>query len=156
MRSLLACIAAGAALAACLTAPQPSPVMTPARVEEILRAEAITEFTSVDGQLRFAFSDVRMACVMDRRLDRLRLVAPVVRDDELSVAHARVLLEANFHNTLDARYALRGDVLFAVYGHPLASLTNPQLRSAVRQVASLVLTFGTTYSSGVLELPLTP
>ena len=68
-------------LAACAWASELAPLMTPARVEEILRADTVKDLTLVDGQLRFSFAGVRMACVMDRKLDRLRMMAPVVRSD---------------------------------------------------------------------------
>lgn len=60
------------------------------------------------------------------------------------------VLEANFHSALDARYATSDGVLYAAFIHPLSPLTEAEVRSAVAQVASLVRSFGTTYSSGEL------
>ena len=65
----------------------------------------------------------------------------------MSVASARILLQANFGNTLDARYALREGMLYAVYLHPLSSLTLRDLEAALGQVASLVRNFGTSFSA---------
>ena len=57
---------------------------------------------------------------------------------------------SNFHLALDARYAIAKGVLYAAYIHPLKELTEQQLQSAVIQVSTLRLTFGTTYTSGAL------
>ncbi|MBW2687239.1 MAG: hypothetical protein JRE19_15185 [Deltaproteobacteria bacterium] len=54
---------------------------------------------------------------------------------------------ANFHSALDARYAISGEWLYSIYLHPLESLSDGELRSAVSQVVMLVKTYGTTYSS---------
>jgi hypothetical protein len=152
MRGVAALVALLLAAGAC-SAPPPA-VTTPDEVKQILADERdVRELDDVNGELRFLFEGVRMVCVMDRSKDRLRLLAPVVRVDELTPAKARILLEANFHTALDARYASSGEILYAVYVHPLASLRPPQLRSALRQVANLVMTFGTTYSAGVLPPP---
>jgi len=61
------------------------------------------------------------------------------------------LLISNFHSTLDARYAVSDDVLYAAFIHPLSPLTEGELESAIRQVATLADTFETTYSSGDLS-----
>lgn len=145
----LAALLAGAA--ACASAPDPPPIMTVERVERVLEEQGVSGL-SVDGdQVRFVFDGVRMACVVDRDVDRMRLVAPVARESALTVVQARILLQANFHTTADARYAISDGILFALYAHPFASLSERELRSAVQQVASLVHTFGSTYSSGVLS-----
>ena len=61
------------------------------------------------------------------------------------------MLVANFHNALDARYAVSNGNVFAAFLHPLSSLEENDLRSALRQVSQLVANFGTTYSSGGLQ-----
>jgi hypothetical protein len=80
----------------------------------------------------------------------MRLITPVRRISELSPEQVPRVLEANFHTTLDARYATSEDILYAAYIHPLSFLSEVELRSAVRQVSNLALSFGSTYSSGEL------
>jgi len=68
----------------------------------------------------------------------------------LSPVDPRMTLDrraANFHSALDARYAISGEWLYSIYLHPLESLSDGELRSAVSQVVMLVKTYGTTYSS---------
>jgi len=126
--------------------------MTVERLERVLDEEQGVSGLAVDGdELRFVFDDVRMVCVVDRDVDRMRLVAPVARESTLTVVQARILLQANFHRTADARYALSSGLLVALFAHPFASLSEREVRSAVRQVAALVHNFGSTYSSGVLS-----
>ena len=60
------------------------------------------------------------------------------------------MLEANFHSALDGRYAISNGMVYAAYIHPLSPLRPEEVRSALRQVAELGKTFGTTYSSGEL------
>lgn len=103
-----------------------------------------------DGVWEFDIDGVRMACITDVRFDRMRLIAPICDEDELTEEQRKAVLEANFHTALDARYATSEGVLYAAFIHPLSSLTSEELRSAVGQVASLVETFGSTYSSGTL------
>jgi hypothetical protein len=126
----------------------PGDPMTPARLETLLRdqVEGVEE-VEVDDQLRFVHDGVRMICVWDVRADRLRVVAAVAEESALTVASARILLQANFGNTLDARYAIRDGVLYAVYLHPLSTVDARELESALDQVAALVRNYGTSYSA---------
>jgi hypothetical protein len=123
--------------------------MTQIRLETIIR-EVGSDVVGGSGALEFTFKSVRMACISDVEHDRMRLVAPICRLSELSPDQAARVLEANFHTALDARYASSQGVLYAAFIHPLSPLANEELRSAIRQVASLAQSFGTTYSSGEL------
>ena len=96
------------------------------------------------------FGPVRMACMTDLHHDRMRVIAPIIEVEGLSSQHLVAMLEANFHTALDARYAISSDVVFAAFIHPLSPLSDGELRAALRQVASLVETFGDGYSSGEL------
>jgi hypothetical protein len=78
-------------------------------------ADETDEYEEVEGQLRFLHGGVRMICLHDVRSDRLRLVAAVTEESALTIVTARILLQANFGNTLDARYAIRDGTLYAVY-----------------------------------------
>ena len=80
----------------------------------------------------------------------MRLISPIAKLDSLQSAHLEVLLVANFHTTLDARYALSEGVIYAAFLHPLSTLTRAQLESAIRQVSALSRNFGSTYSSDEL------
>lgn len=103
-----------------------------------------------DGAWDFELDGVHMACFTDRRFDRMRLVAPILSSDDMSDVQRDAVLEANFHTALDARYGTSDGVLYSAFIHALSTLTQADFDSALQQVAGLVDTFGTSYSSGAL------
>ncbi len=144
---------ASSLLLACSTT-QPAgvdpPPMTRERLEAALRA-IDPEASGRPGAIEFRFGGVDIACISDTTYDRMRFVAPVKAASELTPRQIRAILEANYHSALDARYALSQGVLYAAFLHPLSPLTPEEIASGVRQVANLVRTFGTLYSSGELQ-----
>lgn len=117
---------------------------------EVLVNELGEDVDGAEGAWQFDRDGVRMACVTDTQFDRMRVIAPIIDEEEMTAEHIHACLEANFHTALDARYATSDGVLYAAFIHPLSPLTEPELRSAVDQVISLVQTYGSTYSSGTL------
>jgi hypothetical protein len=91
--------------------------------------------------------EVEIAVVADAPHDRMRVLAPVGDTSKLAAADLVTLLDANFDRALDAKYATRQGVVWAVYVHPLSSLTREEFESAVKQVAALRKNFGTTFAS---------
>ncbi|MEM8602337.1 MAG: hypothetical protein AAGF24_00690 [Cyanobacteria bacterium P01_H01_bin.121] len=124
--------------------------MTAERFLAVVRAEA-TDVQVRDNQLRFQLEDQLLLAIADEASDRMRLVAIIQPVSELTAEQVQNVLIANFHTTLDARYAITDDHLVAVFVHPLASLQAEDLRSALYQVARTANSFGTTYSSGELR-----
>ena len=110
--------------------------MTQAQLESAIRAMADSA-EGGGGVLQFEYDGVILVCVSDIANDRMRIV----------------MLAANFHTALDARYAMSKGVLYAVFIHPLSTLAPVEISSAVRQVATLMQTFGREYSSGELNFP---
>jgi hypothetical protein len=100
--------------------------------------------------VEFQYQGVAITCVSDATHDRMRLIAPIAKLDSFESVLLEILLIANFHTTLDARYALSEDVIYAAFLHPLSTLTRAQLESAIRQVSALSWNFGSSYSSGEL------
>ena len=123
--------------------------MTQERMEAILRSLA-PGAEGVSGSLAFRIEGVQVECISDPVHDRMRLIAAITPVSKLSGEQVAHLMEANFHTALDARYATSGGYLYAAFIHPLGSLSEQEIRSAVSQVANLARTFGTTYSSGQL------
>jgi len=60
------------------------------------------------------------------------------------------MLQANYDSALDARYATAQGLIWSVFVHPLSSLAEEFLASAIGQVHTAAETFGTTFSSGEL------
>jgi hypothetical protein len=114
-------------------------------IEDIAGSAAVSP-----NVVEFQYDDIKIACVSDATHDRMRLISPVANLDSLQPAHLEILLVANFHTTLDARYALSEGVIYAAFLHPMSTLTRAQLESAIRQVSALSRNFGSTYSSDEL------
>ena len=99
------------------------------------------------GSWQLQLGDFMIQIITDEKADRMRMVSPVARSEELSKEQLYRLMQANFDSALDARYAIAHDVIWSTYIHPLSPLTESELASAIHQVISLVETFGTSFSS---------
>jgi len=127
---------------------------SPVTDNDVLQAYLDAIFDDVegdDGQWVLVFDDVEMTLISDEITNRVRVITPIVEAEGLEPQELRVLLEANFDRALDAKYAIWRDIVWGVYLHPLQELSRDQLISALRQVATLRHTYGTTYSSMGLQ-----
>jgi hypothetical protein len=115
---------------------------------ELAFGENVDAIDGQPGAIRSQIDGVNVYLISDPVNDRMRLIVRVARDENLDVGALRVLLQANFHSTLDCRYAISGGIIYASFIHPLSSLTREEFDSALRQVVSLQRTFGTSFSSG--------
>ncbi len=100
-----------------------------------------------DNAVQFVYEEIVMALFSDTHYDRMRIIAPIIKKEDMTGNQLNAVLDANFHTALDARYATSDDVLYAVFIHPLSPLSREQVVSALRQVAALVQNFGDSYSS---------
>jgi len=119
-------------------------------------SDVADEVEGEDGRWQLRMGQVALACMTDMRFDRMRIIAPIAEIDEVTDELRDACLEANFHTALDARYATSDGVLYAAFIHPLSPLEPEQVESAVQQVANLVETFGTSFSSGALVFGVPP
>lgn len=126
------------------------PVMTPERME-IIFSEQVDAIEGPPGAIRTQVDGINVYLVSDPANDRMRIIARIARLEQVGARVMPILLQANFHTTLDARYAVSDGVIYSIYLHPIASLTRDEIVSALAQVVSLVKTFGSTFSSGVLQ-----
>lgn len=102
------------------------------------------------GYWRFVLQDVQASVITDEKADRMRIVVPVARMEEVDGERLKRLMQANFDSALDARYAVAQGVLWSVFLHPLSTLGDHQFIDGVAQAVNLAATYGTTYSSGAL------
>ena len=123
--------------------------MNQKNMESIVKHMA-KESSGSKGVVEFNYEGVKMVLISDVKHDRMRIIAPITNYSQLELKHLDAALDSNFHKALDARYAVSEGVLYSAYIHPLSSLTESQIESAVKQVANLALSFGTEYSSGFL------
>ena len=125
-------------------------VMTLAQLEAIINAEG-SDVQGGNGQWQATVEGRTVLVLADVGSDRMRIFTPIIPATDLSPVQIQSILLANFHTALAARYARSEDALVAVFVHPLSSLDEDYLRSALSQVATLANNFGTTYSSGALD-----
>ncbi|GAB4520664.1 MAG: hypothetical protein Tsb0010_04960 [Parvularculaceae bacterium] len=125
------------------------PAMTAERLEEIiLRLDANADIQ--DNVVQFTIADRPVYLVYDLNADRMRLMSLIVESSALPADELKRLLQANFDSALDARYALAQGALWSVFIHALSPLTDEEFIEGLGQTVNLVLSFGTTYSSGAL------
>ncbi|HBB55695.1 MAG TPA: hypothetical protein DCZ49_05860 [Hyphomonadaceae bacterium] len=124
-----------------------------ARVDQLERL-----FRSVVGEVRrdgnvmtMQIEGIDVTVVTDPAAGRMRIVAPVAPQSALNAGLMTRILQANFESALDARYAIAQGALWATFIHPLLPLTDEQAVDGLGQTVTLVLTFGSSFSSGGLS-----
>ncbi len=119
------------------------------RLDTILQ-EQVDDISTQPGQWRFSINEISIVVFADPSANRMRIVSPVMDAEELTSEQMQKMMLANFHSALDARYAIANGFVVTTFIHPLSSLQERDLLSALNQVSSLAATFGTSYSSGEL------
>ena len=113
--------------------------------------DTITKRTdsSCEGSMAIGF---RLYCMTDAHANRMRFMIPVLRYkvDEDSGKLSQILLQANYHSALDAKYALNNGILWTTFMHPLDSLSPGFAVDALQQVITLAKTTGKEYRSSNL------
>ncbi len=102
------------------------------------------------GVWQFIIEKVPVLIVTDEKNDRMRILVSIRPAGGLSREVLARIAQANFDSALDARYAVARNVLWATFIHPLRALHDKQFISGIGQTVNLALTFGSTYSSGLL------
>ena len=140
-----------------LPQPKRAPLVIPREgtmtVRKLARiVDAIGEIVQKRGNvLVFEVDRTLVTMAVDIRANRMRLMSPIVKTDQLTKAHLERLMQANFDTSLDARYAIAKGILWSTYIHPLSSLHKKQFISAIGQTVNAARNFGTTFSSGALS-----
>lgn len=127
--------------------------MDNARLDKLIRdTEGIEgNIESQPGYWLFEYAGRQIYIVTDEAADRMRILAPITAAAALSQEELVRAMQANFDTALDARYAVAKGVLWSAFIHPLSSLGDAEFRSALRQVATLAATYGSTFSSSGLR-----
>lgn len=125
---------------------------------EAVLAQIASEVDVNQNQVLFKLEDQSLLLVTDTEADRMRIILPVAKVEDISAEDMAKMMIANFHTALDGRYAIGNGIVYAAFIHPLSSLQTDDFKSAVMQVASLGKTFGSTYNSGtsLFGVPITP
>jgi hypothetical protein len=114
---------------------------------ETLFADEVDAIVGPPGAIRTRVDGVPLFLLSDEEGDRMRLIAQIASASDFEGHVFGLLIQANFDRTLDARYAISDGVIFAVFQHPISSLTPGLIRSAVSQVLNLTENFNSTYAA---------
>lgn len=129
--------------------PQAPAAMTLETLEEIVSL-IDADYEQQDGIIVFMYRELEITVVTDVNADRMRVVIPIAKTDQLPDALWMRLMQANFDSALDARYAVAQDILWGTFLHRLSTLNKADFLSGIGQSINIVLTFGSTFTSGEL------
>jgi len=121
-------------------------------LDEIINRVADT-VTGQKGAWKFKVKERLLICITDENNNRMRIISPITEVSNLTEEDLLKSLLANFHTALDVKYAISEDVLWSVFIHPLAELSEAQMEDAIIQVYNAAETYGTIYSSTNLSFP---
>ncbi len=126
------------------------------QLDALLHENADLMHQAQPGSWQFDYFGRTLIVLSDERANRMRIITPVAEIADMSPEDVSTCLSANFDRALDARYAASGEYLWSAFIHPLAELVDTQLVDALMQVATLAVTYGTTFSSSGLTFGATP
>ncbi len=98
----------------------------------------------------FKYKSKWLVCITDENHNRMRIISAIKKSSDVTSHEKNKCLEANFHTSLDTRYAVSQGMMYSAFIHPLKELTNSQVRDAISQVYRANVTFGSKYSSSNL------
>jgi hypothetical protein len=101
---------------------------------EIFGTEAVT--TPTDASWQVDNNQFRLLVLLSETKTWLRLLIPIVAAADAQ-PYFEQFLAANFETTQQTHYAIHQDVLWGVFQHNLASLTDEDFRSALSTLLSL-------------------
>lgn len=126
--------------------------MSSVKLLEIIEQEADT--VKVSGNtIQFLLKETMLICIYDENANRMRIISPIVKRQEIGEEELLNAFVANFHSALDVKYALSDEVIWSVFTHPLMELSEHQVVDAINQVYSAAVTFGSSYSSTNIVFP---
>lgn len=126
--------------------------MTSAQLLEIIEKEADTVKAN-GNSIQFLLKETVLICIYDENANRMRIISPIVKREEIGEEELLNAFVANFHSALDVKYALSDEIIWSVFTHPLMELSEHQVVDAINQVYSAAVTFGGSYSSTNIVFP---
>lgn len=126
--------------------------MTSAQLLEIIEQEADTVKAN-GNSIQFLLKETVLICIYDENANRMRIISPIVKREEIGEEELLNAFVANFHSALDVKYALSDEIVWSVFTHPLMELSEHQVVDAINQVYSAAVTFGSSYSSTNIVFP---
>jgi hypothetical protein len=102
------------------------------------------------GSWVITYDTLKAQVITDENADRMRVIVPIVKVDDIEEGELLRLMQANFDSSLDARYSVANGVVWSAFIHPLSTLSDEEFISGFAQAMTAATTFGSTYSSGAL------
>ncbi len=124
-------------------------LMNNARMHDILQ-RIDPELEGTLGSWLLHYENLRVQVITDENADRMRVIVPIAKVEDLDEGELIRLMQANFDSVLDARYSVANGVLWSAFIHPLSILSDEEFVSGLAQAITAAATFGSTYSSGAL------
>lgn len=122
--------------------------MTAERLGElIVRVDENAQFEG--STWAFTLVDLNVFVVYDMAADRMRILIPIGPAEDVPQEELLRMMQANFDSALDARYAVANGQLWGAFIHPLSELSDDEFLVGLAQTANVVLSYGTSYSSGL-------
>jgi len=125
------------------------------KMKKIISSNNI-EYKHQNNTIMFDVNGFNIMIIYDVNADRMRIVCPIIKVEELAKDQLTQAMHANFHTALDARYAISNGIVWSVFIHPLSDLSESLFLSAIEQTLTAAVTFGEEYSSGALSFPEQP
>lgn len=108
------------------------------------------EVSGRSGLWEFTVHGYQVSVITDEKANRMRIIVPVTKAENIGSEQMKRLMQANFDSALDARYSIARGVLWSAFIHPLSELSERQFIDGLAQTVNLAGTFGDSYSSGAL------
>ncbi len=121
--------------------------MTNAKLQQLILKQSDSVMNKSVNFCEIVKLNRSIICVTDSIANRMRIISPIAKIEDLKSEHIIASLAANFHTALDVKYAVSDGVIWSVFIHPLKELSSEQVQSAISQVYNANVTFGSTYQS---------
>ena len=125
--------------------------MTIEKMGQIIKRLDNTAQSPRKGMWSFAVEKSPVVIVTDVSNNRMRIMVPIRKVEGLSIEEYKRMMQANFDTALDSRYAIAKNIVWATYIHSLSTLHERQFIAAIGQTVNAAITYGSTYSSGLLS-----
>lgn len=109
--------------------------------------EVSTLLESGEGCWKIEYGKRILFLIVDEEHDRVRVMTPIMKEDDLEEDDLWDVMEANFDRSLDARYAIGDGVLWSLFLHPLTDLSRSLFLEGMDQVVTLANNFGGSFCS---------
>lgn len=126
-----------------------------ATIKMALNAQSISELLDEIGTIqetgegcwKVEYDNRVLFLLIDEAHDRIRMMTPVLNEDDLDEDDLWEMMEANFDRSLDARYAIGDGILWSLFLHPLTDLSRNLFLDGLDQVVTLANNFGGSFCS---------